>query len=94
MDIVLEALDTYVFDHIYAKTFPTESVSAYPILTKLAGDLPSSFNGTEKLPLTNAWVYKPATSYFILEPSMSAYMSAFPRDNIYRQAISLFLITW
>lgn len=94
MDIVLEALDTYVFDHIYARAFPTESVKAHPILTKLAGDLTSSFNATEELPLTNAWTYKPATTYFTLEPSMSAYTSAFARDNIFRQSISLFLITW
>jgi len=44
---------------------------------------------------TNAtWQYKPATKYFSIPPSQAAYMSAWPRDNIYRQMINLFLIAW
>ncbi|KAH0108161.1 sterol delta 5,6-desaturase ERG3, partial [Aureobasidium melanogenum] len=38
--------------------------------------------------------FEPASQYFSVEPSSYAYMSRWPRDNIARQAISLFLITW
>jgi lathosterol oxidase len=40
------------------------------------------------------WQYTPATVYFTLEPGEAAFASTWPRDNIYRQGISLFLITW
>jgi lathosterol oxidase len=40
------------------------------------------------------WHYTPATVYITLPPGKAAFASAWPRDNIYRQAISLFLITW
>ncbi|MCJ1449275.1 MAG: c-5 sterol desaturase [Stictis urceolatum] len=39
-------------------------------------------------------LYKPASQYLKLEPSQYAYMSALPRDNVWRQGITLYLITW
>jgi lathosterol oxidase len=40
------------------------------------------------------WRYTPATLYFTLPPGEAAFSSVWLRDNIFRQAISLFLITW
>lgn len=83
MDIVLEVLDTFVGDHVYAALHPAKS---------LLSDFDPASNATTE-PLS-AWRYEPATAYLHLEPSKAAYMSAWSRDNIYRQTLSLFLITW
>ncbi|KAK2061206.1 hypothetical protein LY76DRAFT_508412, partial [Colletotrichum caudatum] len=45
------------------------------------------------LPLLT-WKYKPSTYILYLEPSGAAYLSAWARDNIFRQFTSPFLITW
>lgn len=84
MDIVLEIADTFVGDHLYAWLMP-----ARPAPYDLAHD--DFTNGTTGT--FSAWQYKPATHLIYLEPSEAAYMSAWPRDNIYRQAISLYTIT-
>lgn len=86
MDIVLEVLDTFVGDYLYATLH-------------LAHHAPYDFpnppsNETQTEQVFSAWVYKPSTSVFALTPSQYAYQSAWPRDNIYRQALSLFLIVW
>ncbi|KAL8746812.1 MAG: hypothetical protein Q9190_001217 [Brigantiaea leucoxantha] len=39
-------------------------------------------------------IIQPSSQFFHLEPSRFAYMSAWPRDNVWRQALSLYLITW
>jgi lathosterol oxidase len=82
MDIVLEVLDTYAWDYLYAALYPAKASH---------GAFEPASNAT--VPLTS-WEYTPATKYLYLEPSEAAYQSAWPRDNIYRQGISLFLITW
>lgn len=85
MDIVLEILDTFVLDSVYAFLLPV-SPAQYNHLVAPA-------NRTAAQPFST-WRYKPATAFLTLEPSQDAYMSAWPRDNIFRQAISLFMITW
>lgn len=85
MDIVLEVLDTYAFDYAYAYFLPAKP-APYGF-----GDVNGANSTAQTL---SSWQYKPATHLFSLEPSQAAYMSAWPRDNIYRQAISLYLITW
>lgn len=83
MDIVLEVLDTIILDHAYAALHPAN----LPL-----SDFNSESNATaEPLP---SWRYEPATAYVHLEPSKAAYKSAWSRDNMYRQILSLFLITW
>lgn len=84
MDIVLEVTDTFVLDYMYAWALPArEAPLGYP----------DNFatNATQKL---TAWQYKPATSWFSLEPSPAAYGSLLPRDNVARQFISFSLIFW
>jgi lathosterol oxidase len=40
------------------------------------------------------WRYTPATRYLTLTPGVAAFSSVWSRDNIFRQAVSLFFITW
>jgi hypothetical protein len=93
MDVILEALDTYAFDRLYATVLPlTPSILAIGTI----GDFAGSNNATWSTMARGVTPYKfePASQYFSVEPSSYAFMSQWPRDNIARQAISLFLITW
>lgn len=90
MDIVLEVFDTLIADRAFAAAFPTGGPSS-----SILQDGADVLNGTASaFGGSNGYVYKPASAYFNLEPSKWAYMSSIPRDNIYRQAVSLYLITW
>ena len=83
MDIILEIFDTFLFDRLYAEVLPAS--------------LPSSIVLEDGMTAVNAslgYIYTPSTSYFSLEPSKYAYMSSWPRDFVYRQGLSLYLITW
>lgn len=84
MDIVLEVTDSFIGDYFFSWVLPARRAPYdYP-------NVPT--NGTDQT--FSTWQYKPSTHFFTIEPSQAAYMSAWPRDNIFRQAISLFLITW
>lgn len=86
MDIVLELTDTFIADYIYAWAKP---VLAAPY------DFPvGSVANASARAISNSWTYEPASQYIYVEPSQSAYMSAWPRDNLYRQLITLFGIVW
>ncbi len=85
MDIVLELVDTFALDYVYAAAYPARPA---PFDYLHAGGI----NATAQA--FSTWQYKPATHFFSVEPSQAAYMSAWPRDNIYRQFLSLFFITW
>lgn len=90
MDIVLEVFDTYIGDRLYSSVLPA-SLAESP---KLA---PYLHRANQTLPVLsdiNSYVFKPASAYFSLEPTQYAYESIWARDNIFRQSISLFLITW
>ncbi|KAI1429332.1 hypothetical protein F5Y12DRAFT_727782 [Xylaria sp. FL1777] len=78
MDVVLEIWDTYVGDYAFAKLHPARSV---------ASDYFNVHN------TTTSWQYKPSSSYIEFQPSQYAYMSAWDRDNIIRQALSLWTVT-
>ncbi|KAI1483921.1 hypothetical protein F4774DRAFT_363954 [Daldinia eschscholtzii] len=84
MDVVLEIADTFAGDYIYSQLLPLQPVAPH--------DLPDvGANSTQAL---SSWKFKSANPYFQFEPSQYAYMSAWDRDNIFRQFISLFFITW
>lgn len=85
MDIVLELTDTFILDYAYAFVLPGR---AAPF------DFADQLNANATGQTFSAWQYKPATTFFSVEPSQAAYTSAWARDNLYRQAVSLFLITW
>lgn len=79
MDVILEIWDTYLGDYVFAHAHPARST---------ASNFFNVHNTT-----TSSWQYKPASTYIELEPSQYAFMSAWDRDNIFRQAISLWSIT-
>ncbi|KAJ5902480.1 hypothetical protein N7495_003008 [Penicillium taxi] len=90
MDIVLELWDTFIGDRIYASILPNSlaSVTSLPAFVNAANSSLALFGAPEP------FNYEPATKYFQLEPSKYAYLSAWPRNNIYRQFTSFFFITW
>ena len=87
MDVILEVFDTFLFDRLYARVLP-----ASPVSSVILGDGMNAHNVS--LGRTAGYVYTPSTSYFRLEPSKYAYMSSWPRDYVYRQGLTLYLITW
>ncbi|EYE97272.1 sterol desaturase family protein [Aspergillus ruber CBS 135680] len=90
MDIALEIWDTFIGDRLYSALLPTSLSSSITIpgFTNVANSTLSLFGATQP------FVYEPATQLIYLEPSKYAYMSAWPRNNIYRQFLSFFLIVW
>ncbi|KAG8532058.1 uncharacterized protein KY384_003695 [Bacidia gigantensis] len=88
MDIVLEVFDTVFFDRFWAAVYPASSLAAYKENPQHAST--PTFSSMREMPTS----IQPATKFFQLEPSRYAYLSEWPRDNIYRQGASLFLITW
>lgn len=85
MDVVLELTDTFIADHVYAWLFPLQPAPY---------DYPKATASNSSAQAFSSWTYKPATSYFSVEPFQAAYMSSLPRDNMWRQAATLFFITW
>ncbi|KAI9810968.1 MAG: c-5 sterol desaturase [Pycnora praestabilis] len=92
MDIILEVLDTFAFDRLYATVLPASRAGATVNSLKNVASS-TTFSSMREVP-TPAYKYHAASQYLHFEPSQWAYMSAWPRDNIYRQSLSLFLITW
>lgn len=86
MDIALELCDTYIFDYMYKAILPVQPAPY---------DLNGGSNATTvDYKAVSKWQFSPASSLLSFPPTEAAYMSAWDRDNIYRQALSLFLITW
>ncbi|KAH8655209.1 hypothetical protein BX600DRAFT_66858 [Xylariales sp. PMI_506] len=82
MDIINEVWDTYFGDYFYAWILPVQPTSY--------GSSNDPNDPTPEPP----WQYKPATKLISFEPSDAAYQSVWARNNIYRQAINVYLITW
>jgi lathosterol oxidase len=95
MDIVLEIVDTLILDRLYSAMFPA-SPSEY-ISQKFNNLTSSTFSsvreGASPSPQYK-YIFEPASQIINLEPTHWAYSSSLPRDNIYRQGVSLFLIVW
>jgi len=103
MDVVLEVFDTLLFDRLYANVLPiSPAVSAFDPISTISASLKSyDVNATyDRLSLAegsfarSGWQWQPASQYFSMQPSEHAYMSTWDRDNMYRQFVSLYLITW
>ena len=95
MDIVLEIVDTFLFDRIYATLLPA---SPSPYLAQKSNNATTSTfsslrEGATALPEYN-YIFRPASQILSVNPTHWTYSSSWPRDNIYRQAISLFAIVW
>ncbi|PYH77746.1 sterol delta 5,6-desaturase ERG3 [Aspergillus uvarum CBS 121591] len=90
MDIALEVWDTFIGDRLYSSLLPLSLSSSITIPgVNTAANSTLSLFGASK-----PYVYEPATQLFYLEPSKYASLSAWPRNNIYRQFLSFFLIVW
>lgn len=87
MDVVLEVFDTFLFDRLYAAALPTSAPHQGASIVK---DATTTFSSVREHPTALART----NQLFQLEPSQYAYMSQWPRDNIWRQGLSLYLITW
>lgn len=105
MDVVLEACDTYIFDRAYAALLPIgQAYSVLEPISTLAAGIKEyaleneSWARNEPVIVgsqaTNGWQWKPASSLLSFPPSQYAYQSQLDRDNVWRQTISLFIITW
>ena len=86
MDITLEFVDTYLFDKIYATLLPAQS----PPFNTNNGLNSTLYDAKAASP----WEYQPASTYLSFPPGDAAYLSQWNRDNIWRQLITLYLITW
>ncbi len=88
MDIVLEVFDTFFFDCLYASFLPKSSVFYGQTPPKNAS---ATFTSMREVPTA---IHASSSQFFQLAPSRYAYMSAWPRDNVWRQTLTLYLITW
>ncbi|EKG16215.1 Fatty acid hydroxylase [Macrophomina phaseolina MS6] len=90
MDVVLEAFDTYLFDYLYSVALPSPAVHlGQPAASN------ATYSAIPEMPApAQAWQWEPASRYLSFPPTDYAYRSSLTRDNMYRQALSLFLITW
>ncbi len=87
MDIVLQIFDTFLFDRFYTAVYPASSMFYTENAVKQAT---ATFSSMREMPT----IVHPTTQFFHLAPSQYAYMSQWPRDNIWRQFLTLYLITW
>lgn len=101
MDIVLEVLDTLLFDRIYATLLPASTATASFNAIKDAASAAAAaaanatFSSQREAPThLGSYQYQAASQYFQLRPTEWAYMSAWARDNVYRQSLSIFVIGW
>jgi lathosterol oxidase len=84
MDIILELTDTFIADYAYAYFLPAQS-APYDFPQAAANSSSQTFS---------PWTYQPASQFISVQPSAAAYMSIWPRDNLYRQLITLYFIVW
>lgn len=104
MDVVLEIFDTFVFDRVYANILPIQSsITNFDPVSTIAASFKNSLvdaNASYAQPPAvgdyglSAWTFQPASPLFSVEPSEYAYMSRWDRDNIFRQCVSMFALTW
>lgn len=94
MDIVLEVLDTFVYDRLYSNILPLrQSPHTWSPLDFIAPSPNTTWASLEESGIQN-YKYQPASQFYSVQPSEYAYMSRLPRDNILRQTISLYFTTW
>ncbi|KAF2226682.1 sterol delta 5,6-desaturase ERG3 [Elsinoe ampelina] len=94
MDIVLEVFETFIGDRIYASLLPLKQTQHTWSPLDLLSPLPNATWASMEEQAIQNYKWEPASQFFSVEPSQYAYMSRLPRDNAWRQAISLYFITW
>lgn len=106
MDLVLEVSDYFLFDKLYASAFPSDGALAKKVANFRLGSMASSGNTTTteiKMPLAVTYLANKISGLqrvdevygkpFLLPAGDFTYASLFARDNIFREALSIFLIT-
>ncbi|KAK5001238.1 c-5 sterol desaturase [Elasticomyces elasticus] len=94
MDVVLELFDTFLLDRLYASAFPITPSAAVYHAFDLAQSPNRTWSGLQEAGVGSMYKYQPASSYLSFQPSAWAHMSQWPRDNAWRQLLSLYMITW
>jgi len=95
MDVILELFDTFALDRIYAALLPlTPSMLAFSTVDGLAAAPNATWSSLKADATPAAYHFQPASQFVSFEPTNYAYMSRWNRDNMLRQATSLFFITW
>jgi Delta7-sterol 5-desaturase len=85
MDIALELCDKYFFDYLYA--------AALPLLPPANLNFGAGNSSGWDPKAASSWHFKPASELLSFQPTEAAYLSQWTRDNVYRQNISLYIIT-
>ena len=93
MDLLLEVLDTYAFDYVYAKMFPASLAEKVPAQWQKMLDLHSqnsTMNVVEGVvkPLRDIYGYAP----YLLDFSEYTFQSVLPRHNMIRQVLTMFVV--
>lgn len=103
MDVVLEVFDTLLFDRIYANVLPIHpAVSSFDPISTITASWKGYLDSNATFATGPAvgdyapsgWQFTPASNYFSVQPGEYAYMSRWDRDNVWRQLVSLYIITW
>jgi hypothetical protein len=99
MDTVLEKFDTYCFDWFYAVALPPRESAVIALPSH-----PSSYGSGSAMLLYNrvptwaytddGWIQEQSLKYSTTGLDQNVYSSRLDRDNVVRQALSLFIITW
>jgi hypothetical protein len=99
MDTVLETFDTYCLDWFYAVALPPKESTVIDLQS-----YPSSYGSGSAMLLHNGvptwtytddgWIQEQSLNYSPTGLDQNVYYSRLGRDNIIRQALSLFIITW
>jgi hypothetical protein len=99
MDTVLEKFDTYCFDWFYAVALPPRESAVIALPSH-----PSSYGSGSAMLLYNrvptwaytddGWIQEQSLKYSTTGLDQNRYSSRLDRDNVVRQALSLFIVTW
>ncbi|CDO95734.1 unnamed protein product [Kluyveromyces dobzhanskii CBS 2104] len=89
MDLLLEVLDTYALDYVYGKLLPKTALPSTvgKCVSEMLDLNTVSFNGTAK-PAGESYGYEP----FLLDFTEYTFQSFLPRHNLFRQALSMFIV--
>jgi len=93
MDVVLSILDEYILDNLYAKILPADTKPKFPVPPPINLVLSTWHSLISVLPAFSS--LEPSNSTVSNTPHqiLNQTTSIWPRDNIYRQILSLSVIT-
>lgn len=95
MDVFLEILDTYALDQFYAKVCPKDTCTFVNQLPKVLQNGASERSIVDSV-LNGTYAEMPDIygQPFLLDPSPYINESGLARDNLLRQALTVYVVTW